>query len=336
MTSVGSEALPVGQKTFPFPSRSCQKACPACSIPTVSARNALFHLIMQKAHGYSEEEAHCGDHPNTLGHRCETLSSADSTSAAVGRANQPFIAPRFTAVQCKQTPIGAGAGGSGLADQQCAPLCRYFGDLVIASLQDQAYAALTVPEEHMQYSPPFEGLTGIPPPVLEDYGDYDSECFIGELLPQVVVPELSEVSTRRRSAWQGARRAMLGGTFTVPLFCQQSRAYGHRHASNVMAAVHASSMHMQGFPLEMHACVFRRAGSLWMRAYPVGSQSWASAPCSPVPSLCSRQAPHRWHTFTHAVVLVYLQADGDGVRRSTPRRQWSTLTARSCWLWPTW
>ena len=39
------------------------------SIPTVSARNALYQLLQQKAHGFKEEDAHCGMHPNPLGHR---------------------------------------------------------------------------------------------------------------------------------------------------------------------------------------------------------------------------------------------------------------------------
>ena len=40
------------------------------SVPTVSARNALYHLHMNKAHGFAEEDVHCGVHPNPLGHRC--------------------------------------------------------------------------------------------------------------------------------------------------------------------------------------------------------------------------------------------------------------------------
>ena len=50
----------------------CQTPCPACSIPAVSARNALFHLMMLKAPGFSDADAHCGFHPNPLGHRCCT------------------------------------------------------------------------------------------------------------------------------------------------------------------------------------------------------------------------------------------------------------------------
>ena len=44
------------------------------SIPTVSARNALYHLLIAKARGFSEEEVHCGVHPNPLGHRYPIFS----------------------------------------------------------------------------------------------------------------------------------------------------------------------------------------------------------------------------------------------------------------------
>lgn len=47
---------------------SWQALC-ARSVPTVSARNAMYHLIMNKAHGFAEEDVHCGVHPNPLGHR---------------------------------------------------------------------------------------------------------------------------------------------------------------------------------------------------------------------------------------------------------------------------
>ena len=40
------------------------------SVPTVSARNALYELAARNAKGFSEEEVHCGVHPNPLGHRC--------------------------------------------------------------------------------------------------------------------------------------------------------------------------------------------------------------------------------------------------------------------------
>ena len=39
------------------------------SIPTVSARNALYHLLIEEVHGFSEDDVHCGVHPNPLGHR---------------------------------------------------------------------------------------------------------------------------------------------------------------------------------------------------------------------------------------------------------------------------
>ena len=39
-------------------------------VPTVSARNALYELLLEEVHGFSEAEVHCGVHPNPLGHRC--------------------------------------------------------------------------------------------------------------------------------------------------------------------------------------------------------------------------------------------------------------------------
>ena len=38
----------------------------------------MFHLLMQKAHGFSDAEMHCTLHPNPLGHRCDTLERSHS------------------------------------------------------------------------------------------------------------------------------------------------------------------------------------------------------------------------------------------------------------------
>ena len=46
------------------------------SIPTVSARNALYHLLIAEAHGFSEEDVHCDAHPNPLGHRCDPVGTS--------------------------------------------------------------------------------------------------------------------------------------------------------------------------------------------------------------------------------------------------------------------
>ena len=50
------------------------------SIPTVSARNALYELLVEEAPGFSEAEVHCGVHPNPLGHRCAGGTSLDPSS----------------------------------------------------------------------------------------------------------------------------------------------------------------------------------------------------------------------------------------------------------------
>ena len=43
------------------------------NVPTVSARNALFHMTMANVTGFSDDDIHCGVHPNPLGHRCGLL-----------------------------------------------------------------------------------------------------------------------------------------------------------------------------------------------------------------------------------------------------------------------
>ena len=228
------------------------------SIPTVSARNALFHLLAQNAHGFSEHDAHCGVHPNPLGHRYSTLGH-----------------PLFLAAQCCCAGVreswllrwnrtaelsGVSQTLNVLACHQLCALCRYYGDLVIATLQDQAYAALTVPEEHMQYPPPFEGLTGIPPPMLEENWDYDSECMTGEQLRQIIVPELSKVSKRWRSAYQGARHALQRPVplSQVPVWQHQILSKcKHRLASEVFAC----NKHARARVCPMlHVCAFTGLG----------------------------------------------------------------------------
>ena len=70
---------------------------------------------------------------------------------------------------------------------------RYYADLVIASLQDNAYAALTGSEELLEYPSLFAGLTRLPRPMLNENWDFDGECLTGELLRQAMVPQLSNV-----------------------------------------------------------------------------------------------------------------------------------------------
>ena len=65
---------------------------------------------------------------------------------------------------------------------------------MIASLQDNAYAALTTADEGSDFPSLFERLAAIPRPMLEENWDFDGECLTGELLHQAVVPQLSTVS----------------------------------------------------------------------------------------------------------------------------------------------
>ncbi len=37
-------------------------------IPSISARDALYHLEMAGADGFADKQLHCGVHPNPLGH----------------------------------------------------------------------------------------------------------------------------------------------------------------------------------------------------------------------------------------------------------------------------
>ena len=66
------------------------------------------------------------------------------------------------------------------ADRLLRALCRYYGDLIISALQDHAFAAYTLAEDHMQFPRDYASLTGVPPPMLKDNWDFDSECLTGE------------------------------------------------------------------------------------------------------------------------------------------------------------
>ena len=65
--------------------------------------------------------------------------------------------------------------------------------LVIATLQDHAFATYMISEEHVEAPPPFHILKQVPPPMLEDNYDFDSECLTGEMLHEAVVPDLTQV-----------------------------------------------------------------------------------------------------------------------------------------------
>ena len=73
-------------------------------------------------------------------------------------------------------------------------LRRYYADLVIGTLQDHAYAATTVSPEHYEYPSIFASLKDVPPPMLENNYDFESECLTGEALHKAAVPESTEVS----------------------------------------------------------------------------------------------------------------------------------------------
>ena len=174
------------------------------SIPTVSARNALYELLLEEAHGFSEAEVHCGVHPNPLGHRC-VCGTAQTLPPCLHQPCQLMIRGNALALQpagcCLTYSRGCTASCNTVAGTswsrltQDADCCRYYADMVIANLQDHAHAALTVPEEHMAYPEGFAGLQGIPPPMLEQNWDFDSECLTGELLHQAVVPQRSQVGS---------------------------------------------------------------------------------------------------------------------------------------------
>ena len=59
------------------------------SIPTVSARNALYELLVEGARGFTEAEVHCGVHPNPLGHRC-ARGMTPTLSPCMRQPSQPL------------------------------------------------------------------------------------------------------------------------------------------------------------------------------------------------------------------------------------------------------
>ena len=72
-------------------------------------------------------------------------------------------------------------------------LHRYYGDMVIATLQDHAYEAISMAGEHEELHPMFMKLREDPPPMLKDNYELDSECLTGERLRAAVLPGQSEV-----------------------------------------------------------------------------------------------------------------------------------------------
>ena len=72
-------------------------------------------------------------------------------------------------------------------------LRRYYADMVIATLQDHAYGAISQASEHQELPPLFTGLKEVPPPMLKDNYEMDSECLTGEHLHAAAVPGLSKV-----------------------------------------------------------------------------------------------------------------------------------------------
>ena len=65
--------------------------------------------------------------------------------------------------------------------------------MVIAKLQDHAYKAISQAGEHEELPPLFTGLREVPPPMLKDNYEMDSECLTGELLHAAAVPARSKV-----------------------------------------------------------------------------------------------------------------------------------------------
>ena len=43
-------------------------------IPSVSARDALYHLMIAGVDGFADAQVHCTVHPNPLGHTCVNFS----------------------------------------------------------------------------------------------------------------------------------------------------------------------------------------------------------------------------------------------------------------------
>ena len=151
----------------------------------------MYQLMKQEVHAFSDDDAHCGVHPNPLGHRCSPCCTLLLCPKGTGYPGQPNACRALEQSSIYFRLISKGG------------LRRYYGDLLIAAMQDQAYAAFTIPDDHMQYPHGFEALTGLPPPMLEDNFDFDSECLSGEQLREVGVPELSEVGGSHRGKHDG-------------------------------------------------------------------------------------------------------------------------------------
>ena len=64
---------------------------------------------------------------------------------------------------------------------------------MIATLQDHAWSAFSQAGEHDELPPAFTALREVPPPMLKDNYELDSECLTGELLHAAAVPGKSVV-----------------------------------------------------------------------------------------------------------------------------------------------
>ena len=83
---------------------------------------------------------------------------------------------------------------------------RYLSDLVIAALQDAAYASLGPPfpqDDPEVFSAIYSEL---PPPMLPENEALASECLVGGALEAAVVPELSSVRPPVAAAGTRPRR----------------------------------------------------------------------------------------------------------------------------------
>ena len=72
-------------------------------------------------------------------------------------------------------------------------LHRYYADMLIATLQDHAYEAISTAGDHEELLPLFTSLRSDPPPMLNDNYEMDSECLTGARLHAAVVPGESAV-----------------------------------------------------------------------------------------------------------------------------------------------
>lgn len=65
--------------------------------------------------------------------------------------------------------------------------------MVIATLQDHAYASYTLAGDYEELPAVYAELTKVPPPMIENNWERDSECLTGETLRKAAVPELTAV-----------------------------------------------------------------------------------------------------------------------------------------------